>query len=83
MIVATMLSAAQARHLRTALIAALAVLGIAGMAQLLIDDRMRPTGTRVSPASTSSTSGVTFGVAGITPSASTVTCGPACRLPGR
>ncbi|KAA0086622.1 RNA polymerase sigma factor [Mycolicibacterium sp. P9-64] len=73
---ASSLSAAQARHLRTALIAALAVLGIAGMAQLLIDDRMKPAGTRVPPTSTSSTPAATFGIAGITASASTVTSGP-------
>ncbi|HEX7823413.1 MAG TPA: sigma-70 family RNA polymerase sigma factor, partial [Mycobacterium sp.] len=50
---AASLSAAQARHLRRALIAALAILGIAGMAQLLIDDRVKPASTPVQPTSTS------------------------------
>jgi RNA polymerase sigma factor (sigma-70 family) len=67
------LSAAQARHLRTALIAALAVLGIAGLAQLIgpIDYRTEPVSTPGEPASTSTTSAATFGIAGISPSAST------------
>lgn len=73
---AASLSRAQARHLRTALIAALAILGIAGMAQLLIDDRVKPASTPVQPTSTSSTPEATFGIAGITPSASTVTSEP-------
>jgi len=74
---ATSLSAAQARRLRTALIAALALLGIAGLAQLMIDERMEPASTSVEPSSTSSTPAATFSIAGITPSASTVTSEPA------
>ena len=76
---AAWLSATQTRHLRTALIAALVVLGIAGVAQLIaaIDYRMEPASTPGEPASTSTTSAVTFGIAGLSPSASTVTSEPA------
>ena len=62
-------SAAQRRHLRAALIAALVVLGIAGVAQLNspTDYRVEPASTPVEPTSTPSQ---TFGIAGIIPSSS-------------